>query len=409
MLERPSGSDACAHKQTTPALHPGYGTPVAYHRPAMAQPETEFIGISAAIREVEVEMDYSARSDAKVLLTGESGVGKEIAARLIHQRSRRAHLPIVTINCAGIPDSLLESELFGHVRGSFTNAYRDRLGLFELADGGTVFMDEVGEMSLRMQALLLRFLETGEIQRVGAHGVQNRVNVRVIAATNRDLVERIASRDFREDLYYRLNVIHITIPPLRVRREDIPILLRHFVAEYAERHGVKAPDLAPETVACLVAYDWPGNVRQLKNIAERLIVRAHDGVIPPEVLPPEILASARGAGPSFADNATSRADSLFEQMVRRRESFWSVVFPQFMARDLTRAELRQIVTRGLEQTRGNYKVLAELFNMPQPGEYKRFLNFLRRHGCEVPFHPFRSIKGHQVDQPYQGDDQRDPL
>src|SRR5437870_7948734 len=132
----------------------------------MPQPETEFIGISAAIRHVEVEMDYSARSDAKVLITGESGVGKEIAARLIHQRSRRAHLPVVTINCAGIPDSLLESELFGHVRGSFTNAYRDRLGLLEMADGGTIFMDEVGEMSLRMQALLLRFLETGEIQRV---------------------------------------------------------------------------------------------------------------------------------------------------------------------------------------------------------------------------------------------------
>jgi transcriptional regulator with GAF, ATPase, and Fis domain len=231
----------------------------------MAQRETEFIGISAAIRHVEVEMNYSARSDAKVLITGESGVGKEIAARLIHQRSRRAHQPIVTINCAGIPDSLLESELFGHVRGSFTNAYRDRLGLFEMADGGTVFMDEIGEMSLRMQALLLRFLETGEIQRIGAQGVQGRVDVRVIAATNRDLIERIGSHDFREDLYYRLNVIHITIPPLRSRREDIPMFLRHFFATYAERHEVKAPELAAETLSYLVAYDWPGNVRRAEE------------------------------------------------------------------------------------------------------------------------------------------------
>jgi len=365
----------------------------------MAQGETEFIGISAAIRHVEVEMNYSARSDAKVLITGESGVGKEIAARLIHQRSRRAHQPIVTINCAGIPDSLLESELFGHVRGSFTNAYRDRLGLFEMADGGTVFMDEIGEMSLRMQALLLRFLETGEIQRIGAQGVQGRVDVRVIAATNRDLIERIGSHDFREDLYYRLNVIHITIPPLRARREDIPMFLRHFFSTYAERHGVKAPELAPETLSYLVAYDWPGNVRELKNLAERLIVRSRADVIPPSSLPPEILASARAAAEPRSSNATALADSLFERMVNRHEPFWSLVYPLFTTRDLTRADLRHIVSRGLEQTRGNYKVLADLFNMPNPGDYKRFLNFLRRHGCEVPFQPFRTVKG----QPAQDD------
>jgi DNA-binding NtrC family response regulator len=373
----------------------------------MTPPETEFIGISAAIREVEVEMDYSARSDAKVLITGESGVGKEIAARLIHQRSRRAHLPIVTINCAGIPDSLLESELFGHVRGSFTNAYRDRLGLLELADGGTIFMDEVGEMSLRMQALLLRFLETGEIQRVGAHGVQNRVDVRLIAATNRDLIERIASRDFREDLYYRLNVIHITIPPLRVRREDIPILLGHFFSSYAERHGVKAPQLAPDTLSYLVEYDWPGNVRELKNIAERLIVRSPSGVVMPSHLPPEVQAAGRAAAAASSPTATQRADSLFDRMVQQRESFWSVVYPLFMSRDLTRADLRQLISRGLQQTRGNYKVLAELFNMPQQGEYKRFLNFLRRHGCEVPFQRFRTMRGQPDPNPSTNEDTND--
>ena len=187
------------------------------------------IGRSAALRLVQQEVEYAARSDAKVLITGASGVGKEVVAHLIHSRSRRRHAPMLTINCAAMPDTLLESELFGHARGSFTDAYRDKRGLFESANGGTVFMDEVGEMSLRMQALLLRFLETGEIQRVGDERNRANANVRVVAATNRRLLERIQTGDFREDLYYRLNVIHITIPPLRDRRDDVAPLLQHFL------------------------------------------------------------------------------------------------------------------------------------------------------------------------------------
>src|SRR5712691_13387927 len=246
------------------------------------------IGVGTSIQAVEAEIAYAARSDAKVLITGESGVGKEVIARLVHQRSRRARTPLVTINCAGIPDSLLESALFGHVKGSFTGAHRDRLGLLEMANGGTIFLDEIGEMSLRMQALLLRFLENGEIQRVGADRVQSRVDVRVIAATNRNLLDRIASKDFREDLYYRLNVIYITIPPLRDRREDIPVFLQYFLRSYAERHGVRPPELAPDALAHLVAYDWPGNVRELKNAAERLIVRSRTDTITVKDLPLDI-------------------------------------------------------------------------------------------------------------------------
>src|ERR1044071_3058353 len=202
------------------------------------------VGISAAIQSVEDEIDHAARCDAKGLIRGESGVGKEIVARLIHGRSARTRGPLVTINCAGIPDSLLESELFGHMKGSFTDAHRDKRGWLESAHGGTIFMDEVGEMSLRMQASLLRFLETGEIQRVGSDRRLPPVDVRVIAATHRRLTDRVADGSFREDLYYRLNVIHSAVPPLRERPEDVAPLLRHFLALFAESHGKPVPDLS---------------------------------------------------------------------------------------------------------------------------------------------------------------------
>jgi transcriptional regulator with PAS, ATPase and Fis domain len=350
------------------------------------------VGISTVIRAIEAEIEYAARSDAKVLITGESGVGKEVIARLVHARSRRAHTPLVTINCAGIPDSLLESALFGHVKGSFTGAYRDRLGLLEMAHQGTIFLDEIGETSLRMQALLLRFLENGEIQRVGADRVQSRVDVRIIAATNRNLMDRIATKDFREDLYYRLNVIHITIPPLRQRREDIPVFLDLFLRMYADRHRVRTPELAPDALEHMAAYDWPGNVRELKNVVERLVVRSRTGLITMLDLPPEILHEGEPAvARSTIPRAPSIADTLFDRLVTNRESFWSVVYPAFMSRDLTRADLRAVLRRGLHQTGGNYKVLVELFNMP-PTDYKRFLNFVRKHECQVPFQGFRTAR-----------------
>ena len=205
------------------------------------------------MRNLELEISDAARTDAKVLLTGESGVGKEVVARLIHQQSRRRAVKLVALNCAAVPDSLLESELFGHVRGSFTGAYRDKPGLLELANGGTIFLDEIGETSLRMQALMLRFLENGEIWRIGADRVQATSDVRVVTATNRDLADRIAQREFRADLYYRLNVLHIKIPPLRERREDIPLFLDHFMRAYGDRHLTPVPELTPAARAALIA------------------------------------------------------------------------------------------------------------------------------------------------------------
>jgi DNA-binding NtrC family response regulator len=351
---------------------------------------SQLVGTSRAIREIEQEIENSARTDAKVLLTGESGVGKEVVAHLIHQGSRRRFSPFVPINCAGVPDSLLESELFGHMRGSFTDAHKDKKGWLFQAHGGTVFLDEVGEMSVRMQAVLLRFLETGEIQRVGAENSSSTANVRVISATNRSLLSRVADKNFRDDLYYRLNVIHISIPPLRERKEDVPALLNYFVRAASELHRVPMPCLLDDTVARLQSYSWPGNVRELKNVVERLVIRARSGVIPPGDLPQEIQVHSRPQTSSSAPPASNVSERLYVRMVADGESFWTAVYEPFMARDLTRDDLRGVITRGLEQTRGSYKLLLELFNV-QAGDYKKLLAFLRKHQCHLPFQKFRSI------------------
>jgi DNA-binding NtrC family response regulator len=349
-------------------------------------PTAQILGSSPAAQAIREEIDCAARSDAKVLITGESGVGKEVVAQLIHHQSSRRHAPLVTINCAGIPDTLLASELFGHARGSFTGAYRDKPGWIEQAHRGTIFMDEIGEMSSQMQSLLLRFLENGEIQRVGSDRKQTSVDVRVIAATNRKLIDRVASGDFREDLFYRLNVIHIEIPPLRRRREDIPVMLSHFLEHFAEAHHLGMPRLTEDAAMQVSAAEWPGNVRQLRNVAERLVVRARNGAITSADLPREILSM--GGDPAATPSAPSTAEVMFKRMVQDHEAFWKVVYEPFMSRDITRDDVRALVKHGLGLTRGNYKALAQLFNVP--ADYKRLMNFLRKYQCHVPIQDFRS-------------------
>ena len=242
--------------------------------------------------------DRAALSDGKVLITGESGVGKDLIARRIHAQSRRSAHSLVPVNCAGLTESLLESELFGHVKGSFTGAYRDKLGKLQAAHGGTIFLDEVGEMSLRMQAMLLRFLENGEIQAVGSDRRLTTVNVRVIAATNRNLPDLIAAGQFREDLLYRLRVIHLEVPPLRNRTEEIPALVSHFVARTHRRVS-----FTDEAMQVLARYRWPGNVRELQNVVEQATWLATGEVVDvaqlPEglrVSPQPVRADARAAG-----------------------------------------------------------------------------------------------------------------
>ena len=351
---------------------------------------TQFIGASSATRVIREEIEYASKSDAKVLITGESGVGKEVVAQLVHQKSRRRNAPLVAINCAGVPDTLLASELFGHVRGSFTDAHRDKPGWLEQANRGTIFLDEVGEMSLSMQSLLLRFLDNGEIQRVGSERFTSKVDVRVIAATNRKLEARIAANEFREDLFYRLNVIHIPIPPLRERREDIPLLLDYFLRTFSTAHGVERPRLSDDAAAQLSATDWPGNVRQVRNVAERLILRAKTGIITIADLPREVLSAyAPKAEPTAHVDPRPICEQLFDRMVRRGESFWTVVYEPFMARDLTRDDLRAIVRHGLNLTHGSYKGMAQLFNVP--ADYKRLLNVLRKYQCHLPIQEFRTV------------------
>jgi transcriptional regulator with PAS, ATPase and Fis domain len=348
----------------------------------------QLIGESAAMKELREEIERVARSDAKVLVTGDSGVGKELVAAAIHAQSQRAQRPFVAVNCAGIPETLLESELFGHVKGSFTGAYRDKPGKFELAADGSMFLDEIGEMTLRMQGLLLRFLETGDLQKVGAHRADGRVDVRVIAATNRNLRDLIAQGLFREDLFYRLNVIHIAVPPLRDRREDIPLLIDYFLGRFTQNNGSKPPAISPEAYQALTEHAWPGNVRELENVIERVIVRGRGDAVKLEDLPPEVRAQ-RGVGiRPKRERRRTVADDLYKRLTEDRESFWTAVYPLYMQREITRANVRDLVRKGLEESRGNYKIVSRIFNM-EAHEYKKFLNFLRKHDCQLPFKDYR--------------------
>jgi two-component system, NtrC family, response regulator AtoC len=356
--------------------------------PMRRDADKQLIGTSAVIAELSQEIDRIARSDAKVLITGESGVGKELVANAIHHRSPRAQQAMVAVNCAGLPETLLESELFGHVKGSFTGAYRDKQGKLEMADRGSIFLDEIGEMTLRMQGLLLRFMETGELQKVGADRAMGHVNVRVIAATNRNLRDMITEGTFREDLFYRLNVIHLTVPPLRERREDIPELIEFFMSRFTRGSGHLAKYISPEANRLLCEYSWPGNVRELENVIERLVVTGRTESVLPENLPTEIqMQHAIGLRPKRERRRTV-ADDLYKKLTEERESFWTVVYPLYMQREITRSNVRDLVRKGLEDARGNYKIVAKLFNM-EPRDYKRFLNFLRKHDCQLPFKEYR--------------------
>jgi DNA-binding NtrC family response regulator len=290
------------------------------HQYLISERDAEFnhygiVGRSRRMQEVIRTAEVVAKSKSTVLITGETGTGKEMVARAIHYHSPQREMPLIKVNCAAIPETLLESELFGHVRGAFTGALTAKKGKFALADGGTIFLDEIGTMSPTLQAKLLRVLQEREFEPLGSERTQ-KVDVRVIAATNRDLRQMVADGRFQEDLYYRLNVIPIQIPPLRERRDDIPVLVDHFVAKHAQRAGKRIDGLQPGVIGALQASDWPGNVRELENTIERAVVLSPMTLIGPDLV--RVLDSGSAPPPGLPSlNLRQNIDWTERETVRR--------------------------------------------------------------------------------------------
>ncbi len=317
----------------------------------------EILGDSAAILAVKEQIARVAPTPARVLITGESGTGKELVARAVHRGSLRASARYLRLNCAAVPEELIESELFGVVKGAYTGAVETREGKFGAADGGTLFLDEIGDMSPRTQTKLLRALQEGEIEKVGSHETE-KVDVRVIAATNKRLEEEVADGRFREDLYYRLAVVPIALPPLRARREDLPLLATSFTERFCEENGLPPRTLSPELLERLQRHAWPGNIRELRNVVERLVIMGAGETLRPADLPPEILGGAPGAAPpaGSGDPLTDLAESLLGRPLREsRQEFEAALVKAALARhdgNVTRAA-RDL---GLERTNLHKKI-----------------------------------------------------
>jgi two-component system nitrogen regulation response regulator GlnG len=331
---------------------------VALQSTEEAEPEEErgsqLLGESPAMQEVFRTIGRLSRSDISVLLTGETGSGKEVVARVLHQHSPRASGPFVAINTAAIPAELLESELFGHEKGSFTGAHSRREGRFEEAAGGTLFLDEIGDMPLALQTRLLRVLAEGDYYRVGGRDLL-RANVRIIAATHQDLEAKVLEGSFREDLYHRLNVIFIALPPLRDRVEDIPILARRFLVQVADELGLEEKRLRPETLRILERLPWPGNVRQLLNLCRQLCVMAPGDQIFPEDLPAEVRIQASGRGQGQGD----QWPEMLRKWGRRQLAMGNTGLVSLAQEELERV----LIECAMEQTGGQRQKAAELLGL----------------------------------------------
>jgi len=343
------------------------------------------VGSSPALRSLLQTATTVARRSAKVLITGESGVGKDVIARFIHFQSTRATQRFIAINCGSISEPLLESELFGHVRGSFTGAHRDKIGKLQQAHRGTIFLDEIAEMSVHMQALLLRFLENGELQPVGSDAPPVLVDVRVISATHRDLPSMVSTGEFRQDLLYRIDGTHLHVPALRERREDIRELVTHILG----RSHVRMT-FAEDALDALERYGWPGNVRELQNVIEQAVSVASSDQITAADLPPRVLTSSSRGAYTGIERRRNTADDLYDGLLAGGYRFWEDVHSLFTSRDLSRSDLRQLIRRGLTTTGGNYRALLPLFGLDQQ-DYKRFMNFLAAHDCVVDYREFRQM------------------
>jgi two-component system response regulator AtoC len=345
--------------------------PQDVQRTAASRTAERNLGDSPAMQRIDELITRIADSDVPVLITGESGVGKDVVAREIHARSARNGKVFVKINCAALPSELLESELFGHERGSFTGATRTKPGQFELADGGTLFLDEIGEMPAPLQAKLLQALQDGEFYRVGGQR-KIRVDVRVIVATNRNLEKAMQEGTFREDLYYRLNVVHLDIPPLRERPQDIPRLLNHFIDKYGRRYGWTAQDLSPEIVSKFLSYDWPGNIRELENLVRRLMVLRDPNYVLAELTNRPVSAAQAPASPQMA-SPPSPAGGQEEPKEYTADL-------KAIARKAAQVAERETILTMLAHTAGNKREAAERLGI----SYKAILYKIREYGIGRP-------------------------
>ena len=308
------------------------------------------IGSSPQMNEVIDRLKRIAPTDASVLIQGATGTGKELVAQAIHQNSPRKSKPFVALNCAALSENILESELFGHIRGAFTDASTDRVGKFEFANGGTLFLDEVGDMPLPTQIKLLRVLESSEITRVGSNDVI-KVNVRILSATNRNLEEHIAAGSFRSDLYHRLKVITISLPTLSERAQDIPLLVEHFIKLFAKRHNKTIRNMSGAARRKLMAFDWPGNVRQLRNVIESMVVVDYDGILDLDDLPPEI----GGTTDTVAESTDGSLRSLVGKPLEELE--------------------KRFISETLQQTGGNREAAAEMLGIGERTLYRKIKEY----------------------------------
>lgn len=308
------------------------------------------IGSSEKMQALQQQIEMAAQSNSRVLILGESGTGKELVARLLHEKSKCANGPFVEVNCAAIPQELIESELFGHEKGAFTGATERKSGKFELADKGTLFLDEIGDMALQTQAKALRAIETQVFQRVG--GSKNiKVDVRIIAATNKDLLEEVKNGKFREDLFFRLNVIPLIVPPLRERREDIPNLINYFIEIFASENGIKPKDIAPDVIKILQDYDWPGNIRELKNTVERLMI-----MVP--------------------SNTITRTDIDMHGLFRRRQTFNEYDYFYFKTlKEGREAFEKDFIIRKLHENNWNVSKTAEAIDIERSNLHKKIKTY----------------------------------
>jgi len=335
------------------------------------------VGQSRLTRKLCSHIETIANNNATVLIQGETGTGKELVARAIHKLSARAKMPFIAVDCGAIPESLIDSELFGSKRGSFTGAVNDRPGVFEAAHGGTLFLDEISNMNPAMQAKLLRAIQEREIRRVGETRSRP-VDVRLIAASNSDLKRLVAEGIFRQDLLFRLNVIEVSIPPLRARREDIPMLASHFLNQLNSTQKVTKV-FGPEALHPLLAYSFPGNIRELQNCIERGFFTASGRTI--STIPVE---------PRSGDVSSDDVRKWFADLAEGRRNFWTAIHDRYKQRDIPREKVVALVDLGLRTTRGSYKELASLFRI-DPREYRRLMDFLRRNNCLLDFRPYRKV------------------